>query len=85
MLKIYGTLLCKDCVDCCRDLDEAQITYEFLDISKDLREMKAFLSLRDTHPVFADIRGTERIGIPCIVDGEGITLDWEPYVSQDKA
>ena len=86
MLKIYGTMLCPDCVDCCRDLDNAGISYEFLDISADLRNLKALLVLRDTDPAFAEIRGTERIGIPCIVSEDGeVKLDWSDYVSQDNA
>ena len=86
MLKIYGSLLCPDCVDCCRELDNSGISYEFLDISADLRNLKTLLVLRDKDPAFAENRGTERIGIPCIVDDNGaVTFDWTPYVSQDKA
>ena len=86
MLKVYGTMLCPDCADCCRDLDQAGISYEFLDISGDLRNLKALLVLRDTSPVFEEIRGSERIGIPCIVTEDGsVALDWERYVSQDNA
>ena len=86
MLKIYGTMLCPDCVDCCRDLDNAGISYDFLDISGDLRNLKAFLVLRDTDPAFAEIRGTERIGIPCIVTAAGeVAFDWDGYVSQGEA
>ena len=86
MLKIYGTMLCPDCVDCCRDLEQAGILYEFLDISGDLRNLKALLVLRDTSPAFEEIRGTERIGIPCIVnEAEEVFLDWGIYVSQDEA
>ena len=86
MRKIYGTMLCPDCVDCCADLDNAGISYDFLDISGDLRNLKAFLALRDTDPAFAEIRGTERIGIPCIVNEAGeVAFDWAGYVSQDEA
>ena len=86
MLKIYGTMLCPDCVDCCRDLDNAGISYEFLDVSADLRNLKALLVLRDTDPSFVEIRGTERIGIPCIVNEAGeVAFDWDGYVSQDEA
>ena len=86
MLKIYGTMLCPDCVDCCRELDVNGISYEFLDISSDLRNLKSLLVLRDTDPAFAEIRGTERIGIPCILEDAGtVSFDWASYVSQDKA
>ena len=85
MLKIYGSMLCPDCVDCRRDLDNAGVAYEYLDITESLIHLKAFLKLRDTHPVFSELRGQERIGIPCLVDKNGIvTLDWSGYVGQGK-
>ena len=86
MLKIYGSMMCPDCVACRKDLDEAGIAYEYLDFAEDLRNLKAFLALRDTDPAFAEIRGTERIGIPCIVNEAGeVAFDWAGYVSQDEA
>lgn len=42
MLKIYGTLRCPDCVECCADLDKCGIAYEFLDFDKDLKLLKGF-------------------------------------------
>ena len=86
MLKIYGSMLCPDCVECCNVLEKAQIPYVFLDFRDDLRHLKEFLSLRDTQDIFSEVKMSGRIGIPCIVfeDG-GIVLDWEEYVSQDKS
>ncbi len=34
MLKIYGSMLCKDCVACRKDLDNAGVAYEFLDFAE---------------------------------------------------
>lgn len=81
MLKIYGSMLCPDCVQCRKDLDEKGVAYEYLDFSDSLIDLKAFLKLRDTEEAFREIRGTERIGIPCIVDERGnISFSWEEYV-----
>lgn len=78
MLKIYGSMLCPDCVKCREDLDKAGVTYEYLDFAENLRNLKEFLKFRDENPIFADIRKEGRIGIPCIVRQDGsITLDWE--------
>jgi glutaredoxin-related protein len=86
MLKIYGNMLCKDCVQCREDLDRSGVIYEFLDIGHDLGHLKAFLMIRDCSPEFDDIRKTDRIGIPCIVTESGaILLDWEVYVSQEDS
>ena len=41
----------------------------------------------DGNPItyFTEQRAGGFIGIPCIVDGEAVKLDWSDYVSQDKA
>lgn len=81
MIKIYGTMLCKDCVLCRKDLDTASVEYEYLDFSEDLGNLKAFLSIRDREQVFADVREEGRIGIPCIIREDGsITLDWQDFI-----
>ena len=81
MLKIYGSMLCPDCVDCCADLDNRSVEYEFLDFSHSLKNLKEILSLRDTLSVFASVRENGSIGIPCIVRDDGsVTLDWTEFL-----
>lgn len=80
MLKIYGSMLCPDCVQCRKDLDAAGVEYEYLDFSDALLSLKEFLKLRDSDPVFTDVRREGRIGIPCIVEEDGgVTLEWSKY------
>ena len=82
MLKVYGSMLCPDCVDCCKDLDNAGVSYEFLDFSDSLANLKAFLKLREGD-IFRDVKEKGSIGIPCILRDDGsVTLDWSEYVSQ---
>ena len=77
MVKIYGSMLCKDCVQCREDLDQAGVCYEYLDFSQDLRNLKEFLTIRDGNPMFDTVREAGGIGIPCIVKEDGsVTLDW---------
>lgn len=84
MLKVYGSMLCPDCVQCRADLDAADVTYQYFDFAEDLRSLKVFLSLRDSDPIFHEVKAEGRIGIPCIVDEQGsVTLDWSCYVGQD--
>jgi len=81
MLKIYGSMLCKDCVACREDLDSAGVVYEYLDFAESLANLKAFLALRDKNPIFAEVKEDGRIGIPCIVREDGsIALDWEEFL-----
>ena len=80
MLKIYGSMLCPDCVQCRADLDKAGMDYEYLDFAEDLLHLKTFLSLREG-AAFDDLRSQGKIGIPCIVDEDGnIRFSWEEYM-----
>lgn len=81
MLKIYGSMQCPDCVKCREDLDKAGVEYEYLDFSDDLRNLKVFLTIRDSSELFAGTKAEGKIGIPCIVrEDETVTLDWEEFM-----
>ena len=74
---IYGSMLCPDCVACCKDLDAAGISYQFCEFSENLVNLKEFLKLRDTHEIFAAVKAEGKIGIPCLVYEDGtVTLTW---------
>lgn len=86
MLKIYGSMLCPDCVECCDALTAAGVAYEFHDFADSLLNLKAFLAIRDSSKLFDTARKEGSIGIPCIVDEDGnITLSWGSYVDQAEA
>ena len=81
MLKIYGSMLCPDCVKCCQELKEADIPFEYCDFADSILHLKEFLKLRDEQPVFAEVRAAGKIGIPCILREDGtITLEWDEFV-----
>ena len=80
MLKIYGSMLCPDCVQCRKDLDKAGVEYQYLDFSETLLNLKEFLVLRE-EPLFDSIRSGGKIGIPCILKEDGtVTLSWEEFM-----
>lgn len=86
MLKIYGSMQCPDCVECCEDLKKSNVSFEFLDFNESLRNLKDFLAIRDVSPLFEEVKTAGSIGIPCIVREDGsVSLSWEEYVSQDNA
>ena len=77
MIRIYGSMLCKDCVQCREELDQAGIAYEYLDFADNLLHLKEFLAIREGNPLFDEVREKGGIGIPCIVNEDGtVTLDW---------
>lgn len=81
MLKIYGSLLCPDCVRCKAELEAAGVPFAYLDFSDDLRNLKEFLKHRDENELFAEIRSSGKIGIPCIEREDGsITFEWDEFL-----
>lgn len=81
MLKIYGSMLCPDCVKCREDLDRAGVEYVYLDFADSLNHLKEFLTVRDRSELFDGIRSEGKIGIPCIVREDGtVTLTWEEFM-----
>lgn len=81
MLKIYGSKLCPDCVNCCRELTDAQVEFEYCDFADNLVHLKEFLKLRDESGLFNEIRAAGKIGIPCILREDGtITLGWNEFL-----
>lgn len=76
-MKIYGSMLCPDCVKCREELDKAGIVYEFLDFGENLQNLKDFLKIRDGNSLFEEARREGKIGIPCIVRDDGsVSLEW---------
>lgn len=81
MLKIYGSLLCPDCVRCKEELTAAGIGFEYHDLADSIVNLKEFLKIRDSHEIFDAVRQNGSIGIPCIVTEDGeITLTWEEFM-----
>lgn len=81
MLKIYGSMLCKDCVKCVEDLKKANVEFDFLDFADSLLHLKEFLAIRDGNDQFNAAREKGSIGIPAIVKEDGsVTLDWDEFL-----
>lgn len=81
MLKIYGSMLCKDCVECVDDLMKANVEFEFLDFADSLLNLKEFLKIRDENKLFDSVREKGSIGIPAIIREDGsVALDWNEFL-----
>lgn len=81
MLKIYGSMLCKDCVECVENLKKADVEFEFCDFADSLLNLKEFLKIRDENELFNAVREKGSIGIPTIVKEDGtVTLDWDEFI-----
>lgn len=61
------------CPDCTAVKAQAKDNAHFqvIDIGEHVRNLKQFLSIRDTHPAFDTIRGKGSVGIPCFIMEDG--------------
>ena len=83
MLKVYGSPLCPDCRECKANFDAHGIAYESVNITGSMAELKEFLQLRDTCPVFEPCKERGSVGVPAIVKEDGsIELDWEAILKE---
>jgi len=74
MKKVYILEGCPDCAAIKNQIDDS---FTLVDISV-LQNLKRFIAIRDTSPIFDVIRGTGSIGIPCFELEDGtITLSAE--------
>ncbi len=47
-----------------------------------MRNLSAFMKLRDTEPVFDSVKGTGTIGLPCLLtEDETVTIDWKGWLT----
>ena len=79
-MKIYGTDLCPDCLMAKKILDEKNIPYDYVDVTKNIADLKAFLRLRDTSPAFDEVKKAGNIGVPAFISEDGgISFEVEAY------
>lgn len=79
-MKIYGTDLCPDCLAAKKILDEKNIPYDYVDVTKNIADLKAFLRLRDTSPAFDEVKKAGNTGVPAFISEDGaITFEVEAY------
>ena len=83
MLMIYGSPLCPDCRECKANLEAHNVEFSYIDINGSMRDLKAFLKLRDSLPVFGACKESGAVGIPALVCEDGtVTLDWEGWMKE---
>ena len=80
-MKLYGSVLCPDCVDAFEILKEKDIAYDYVDINESMKTLKEFLKLRDNRDEFKEVRENSNVGIPCFLFDDGsITFDVDKIV-----
>ena len=60
-----------------------KFTYDFVDITGSMRNLKEFLKHRDADDAFADARKNGYVGIPALLRDDGsLSTDWEAYLKE---
>jgi len=67
MPKVYGSMLCPDCVEAKEYFEKVNYKYEFVNITESMKNLKEFLALRENRKEFEEIKKLGYVGIPAIL------------------
>ena len=71
MIKIYGMPTCPYCDYVHEQIEGCESEFEYINIGENIRNMSAFMRLRDTNPVFDRLKAIGDVGIPAFVFEDG--------------
>lgn len=71
-LKVYGAEICMDCRNYKTIQKNRGFEAEYVDITENTGNLKEFLQIRDTDPLFEEVRAHSGIGIPLFVREDGV-------------
>ena len=75
-MKVYGADICIDCRNYKAVQKSRGFAAEYVDITENTMNMREFLQIRDSDPVFLPVKEHGGIGIPLFVREDGVkTLD----------
>lgn len=73
---VIGSHLCPDTLTALHKLAAVHADIDFKDILSCHADLMEYLKLRDANALYAEIRGTKRLGIPCFVlENNELTMD----------
>lgn len=70
-ITVIGSHLCPDTLYALNRLTSAGVQADFQDILSCHAVLQTYLNIRETSELYADIRGTQRLGVPCFVREDG--------------
>ena len=70
-MKVYGSEICIDCRNYLKIQKVRGFNCDFIDITENTGNLREFLYLRDTCPIFEPVRKHSGIGIPFFVNEDG--------------
>lgn len=83
MIKVYGSRMCPDCIELEQAFKSENVQYEYHDITGSLKDLKAFLALRDSNQKFDRAKEKGLIGIPIVQKEDGsLTFKWQEFLTK---
>lgn len=70
-ITVIGSHLCPDTLYALNQLAASGVETSFRDILSCHADLQAYLHIRETSELYAEIRGTQRLGVPCFVREDG--------------
>ena len=70
-MKVYGADICIDCRNYKAIQKKRGFEAEYIDIVADTTNLREFLAIRDSDPIFAPVKERGGIGIPLFVNEDG--------------
>ena len=81
-MKVYGAEICIGCRNYKAIQKNRGFEADYVDITASTANLKEFLAIRDTEPLFADVKARHAIGIPLFVREDGAkTFDMDEAFS----
>ena len=75
-MKVYGSDICIDCRNYKALASGRKLEAAYIDITESTLNLREFLHIRDTQPLFDEVRSRGGIGIPLFVHEDGrMTLE----------
>lgn len=85
-ITIYGSNLCPKTLHSIESITSLGIMPKFINVTGSINLLMDFVKLRDTNPLYDDIRGTEKIGFPTFELEDGtLTRDVDKVLEMIKA
>ena len=81
-MKVYGADICIDCRNYKAIQQKRGFEAEYIDIVESTQNLREFLEIRDSDPVFDQVKARHGIGIPLFVREDGVkTFDMDEAFS----
>lgn len=82
-VKVIGSHLCPDTLYALNKLSENHVEMDFVNMSSSMPDLKEYLALRDSNPLYKDVKENGGLGIPCFILEDGsVTLDLDEVLKQ---